>query len=109
MRHTWQVRRTTSEQPDGQARWDQAYQLLLRWTLAAMPPEVEEGGATDASSVLCARVDGAAATRPNHRTADCSTAGLCGWPGGVDRRRRAHLPRRRLQRRQARSARPGRT
>jgi hypothetical protein len=27
MRRTWQVRRGTSEQPDGQARWDQAYQL----------------------------------------------------------------------------------
>jgi site-specific DNA recombinase len=32
MRRTWQVRRETSEQPDGQVRWDQAYQLLLRWT-----------------------------------------------------------------------------
>src|SRR2546423_3538253 len=107
MRRTWQVRRTTSEQPDGQARWDQAYQLLLRWRLAAEPPEAKEG-AMDASSVVCAGVDRAAAARPNYRTATCPTTGLCGGSGGVDRRRRAHLPRRRLQRRQARSARPGR-
>lgn len=37
MRRTWQIQRQTSEQADGQARWDQAYQLLLRWTTAAAP------------------------------------------------------------------------
>src|ERR1051326_7809846 len=100
MRRTWQIRRTTNEQSDGQAWWDQAYQLLLRWTLAAMPPEAEEGGTKDADSLLCAGIDRAAAARSNHRTADCPTAGLCGRPGGMDRQRRAHLPRRRLQRRQ---------
>src|SRR6266536_2103962 len=29
MRRTFEVRRETSEQPDGQARWDRAYQLVL--------------------------------------------------------------------------------
>src|ERR671934_5268 len=37
MRRTWQIRRETIEQPDGQIRWDHAYQLLLRWTATAAP------------------------------------------------------------------------
>src|SRR6266508_429538 len=35
MRRTFEVRRETSEQPDGQARWDRAYQLVFGW--AATP------------------------------------------------------------------------
>jgi hypothetical protein len=35
MRRTFEVRRETSEQPDGQDRWDQAYQLVLRWAAPA--------------------------------------------------------------------------
>ena len=33
MKRQWQVRRTTVEVPQGQQRWDQVYQLLLRWAL----------------------------------------------------------------------------
>jgi hypothetical protein len=62
MRRTWQARRAWLEDPDGQRRWDRAYQLLLRWTMAAnQPPKEEEG--SDASSVLRAGLDGAAAAR----------------------------------------------
>jgi hypothetical protein len=32
MYHQWRVRRQTTSSPDGQQRWDRAYQLLLRWT-----------------------------------------------------------------------------
>ncbi len=32
MNRTWQVHRETVTHPDGQRRWDRAYQLLLRWT-----------------------------------------------------------------------------
>jgi hypothetical protein len=32
MYHQWRVRRQTISSPDGQQRWDRAYQLLLRWT-----------------------------------------------------------------------------
>jgi hypothetical protein len=32
MYHHWRVRRQTTNSPDGQQRWDRAYQLLLRWT-----------------------------------------------------------------------------
>ena len=28
----WRVRRQAVHYPDGQRRWDQTYQLLLRWT-----------------------------------------------------------------------------
>jgi hypothetical protein len=56
MKRGWRVRRAVVEHPDGQRRWDQAYQLLLRWTMAATPSQ-EEGD--DASRVLRARLNGA--------------------------------------------------
>ena len=32
--HTgWQVHRTVKTQPDGERRWDYAYQLLLQWAM----------------------------------------------------------------------------
>ena len=31
MKRSWNVQRTTHPHPDGQRRWDRAYQLLLRW------------------------------------------------------------------------------
>ena len=33
MKRTWTVIRTLESQPDGQRRWDIAYQLLWQWTL----------------------------------------------------------------------------
>src|SRR5512133_983724 len=53
MRRTWQIRRETSEQPDGQIRWDHAYQLLLGWTATSA---TDQEGAAGASGVICARV-----------------------------------------------------
>ena len=42
MYHQWRVRRQTTSSPDGQQRWDRAYQLLLRWTeCPALPPAGE--------------------------------------------------------------------
>ena len=32
MKQQWRTRRQTLPQPDGQRRWDRAYQLLLEWT-----------------------------------------------------------------------------
>jgi hypothetical protein len=37
-RPTWHVRRTGAETPTGQQRWDQAYQLLLRWAMTPPAP-----------------------------------------------------------------------
>jgi hypothetical protein len=33
MKRQWHVRREALERPDAQARWDRAYQSLLRWSL----------------------------------------------------------------------------
>jgi hypothetical protein len=33
MKRQWRVRREAVERPDAQARWDQAYQAILRWSL----------------------------------------------------------------------------
>jgi hypothetical protein len=48
MRRTFEVRRETSEQPDGQTRWDRAYQLVLGW--AATPATAEQEGAADGAA-----------------------------------------------------------
>lgn len=34
MKRHWQVRRQVTPHPDGQRRWDRAYQLLLQWEQA---------------------------------------------------------------------------
>jgi hypothetical protein len=43
----WQIRREVAAQPDGQRRWDRAYQLLLTWTtpqpIVATAPAGQEG------------------------------------------------------------------
>ncbi len=33
MKRQWHVRREVVERPDAQARWDRAYQDILRWSL----------------------------------------------------------------------------
>src|SRR5215213_3091107 len=78
MRRTWRIRRSTVEQPDGQDRWDRAYQLLLRWAT-----EVPREGEDDASSVLRPGVDGAAAAGADDRPAGHATAQLRGRPRRV--------------------------
>jgi len=37
MRHDWRVTRRLEPHPDGQHRWDRAYQPLLEWA-ATEPP-----------------------------------------------------------------------
>jgi hypothetical protein len=64
MRRTFEVRRETSEQPDGQVRWDRAYQLVLGW--AATPATAAKEGAADAGGVVRARVHRPPAARPDH-------------------------------------------
>lgn len=70
MKRHWHPRRALLPTPDGQQRWDRAYQALLTWTMpatetpqrAASPVPVgqdgEERGSGDRD--LCARVDAAA-------------------------------------------------
>jgi hypothetical protein len=39
MKRQWRTRRQVTPYPDGQRRWDRAYQLLLEWTTAREPAQ----------------------------------------------------------------------
>jgi hypothetical protein len=64
MKRQWRVRQFQST-TDAERRWDQAYQHLLRWTLASEPvsallPPFRSPASTevrDEDGDLCARVD----------------------------------------------------
>jgi hypothetical protein len=60
MKPEWTVHRRTTEQMDGQRRWDMAYQCLLKWAQAAeqetLPTQIQQE-AHDESSNLCPRID----------------------------------------------------
>ena len=44
VKHAWRVRRELQGSPDGQRRWDRAYQLLLEWTATdGQLPSVAQG------------------------------------------------------------------
>jgi hypothetical protein len=73
MAPTWTVRRQISPHRDGERRWDQAYQLLVRWAMARpdgeravgpMPPEVP-----DAHWGVCAGLHQPSSPGPDHRAA----------------------------------------
>jgi len=59
MNRTWQVHRDTVAHPDGQRRWDRAYQLLLRWAddvpVAQAPTVTQEDD--HACCLVCASLD----------------------------------------------------
>ncbi|MDP9312096.1 MAG: hypothetical protein M3R24_14630 [Chloroflexota bacterium] len=59
MIRTWQVHRDAIVHPDGQRRWDRAYQLLLSWadehSVAQAPADDQEDD--DAHCFVCPRLD----------------------------------------------------
>ena len=59
MNRGWHVEREGVVHPDGQQRWDRAYQLLVQWVGGPLPapdaPSHEEDG--HAGSSLCACLD----------------------------------------------------
>ncbi len=62
MNHMWQVHRDTVSHPDGQRRWDRAFQLLLQWAneaAARVPLTNQEDN--HAHCTVCPRLDPAAA------------------------------------------------
>ncbi len=45
MKRQWRTRRVLLATPDGQQRWDRAYQHLLHWTASSLsPPAPPVGG-----------------------------------------------------------------
>ncbi len=59
MNRTWQVHRDIVAHPDGQRRWDRAYQLLLGWAdevVAPQPPFVTQED-DDAHCRVCPGLD----------------------------------------------------
>jgi hypothetical protein len=67
MKRQWKIQREKKEFPDGQSRWDRAYQLILEIacsvekTQTLMKLEVYY-----ASSDLCESIDSATSTNTNH-------------------------------------------
>ena len=73
MKRRWQIRRHLVATPDGQLRWDQAYQALLSWTQPdpRCHPTPQDDCATrlevnHARGNLCAGLDPTAGAGPNH-------------------------------------------
>jgi len=68
MHRAWQVHRDTVARPDGQQRWDRAYQLVLRWADAASPaPAVPTPQEEDnADCPVCACLDQPSAADTHH-------------------------------------------
>jgi hypothetical protein len=73
MKRQWSICRQVKEEPDGQRRWDRAYQLLLQWT---KPIEMEQWPIAvsalnlmqevyDESSSVCACLDPTPGSSPD--------------------------------------------
>ena len=68
MKTPWHVRRGTVAQPDGERRWDEAYQFLLRWTME------HEAGTRPAPSHLQEDTHGSRSVRPCLDTSSATAA-----------------------------------
>jgi hypothetical protein len=74
MKHQWHPHRSLVVSPDGQQRWDRAYQSVLAWNQPpAQPPQVQDvQEAPDVQEVdhahsgVCARLDAEPSALPDH-------------------------------------------
>jgi len=80
MKRQWRTRRQTLPQPDGQRRWDRAYQLLLEWTtpcetasatsdpspVSTVAPLLSTQEVEHAGGPVCARLDPATGAAAKH-------------------------------------------
>ena len=70
MNTPWAVRRTFVARPDGQRRWDYAYQFLLRWAMEqdTGPEPVPSTQPEDPHEYrpLCTGLDPRPTTNPDH-------------------------------------------
>ena len=101
MRRQWSVRRTRQPEPDGQRRWDRAYQEVLAWTeaaasgeaLAAAPRKPPQREVPDESGSLRPGLD--AAPSASKRTVRRHDARFSNALGMMDTKRSLLLSRRR--------------
>jgi hypothetical protein len=52
MQHHWRLRRQTHPCPDGQRRWNTAYQLLVQWTTPSEPLLTPVAASTSLSEIV---------------------------------------------------------
>ena len=71
MNRTWTVCRQLSPRRDGERRWDQAYQLLVRWAgQGGLPgPALITEEVPDADGGVCAGIDHPPGAGADHRAA----------------------------------------
>jgi hypothetical protein len=72
MKRQWHIRRQFKAAEDGERRWDQAYQLLLHWSLLHDPPPTSAprlsqrpGEGSDENRCLCPCLDAAPEPSPD--------------------------------------------
>ena len=68
----WSIRRTTTQAPETQRRWDRAYQHLLQWSAPTVPVSPQESQAQENHNEhrsLRPRFDTTTSTDPDNRTA----------------------------------------
>jgi hypothetical protein len=71
MQSEWQLKRTLIARPEGQRRWDCAYQLLVRWAMEQSTNSQIISSSTqednhDGNCPICTSFDQPATTEPNH-------------------------------------------
>jgi hypothetical protein len=70
MERQWQKRRRLVARPDGQRRWDRAFQALLQWSVPEPSPMkvagVPKQEVDDESSGVCACLDTAPSADADH-------------------------------------------
>ena len=75
----WSIRRTTTQAPEAQRRWDRAYQHLLQWsapTVSVSPKESQAQENHHEQRGLRPRFDTTTSPDPDNRTATRQVAEL---------------------------------
>jgi hypothetical protein len=66
MKREWQVRHAVAECPDGQKRWDYAYQFLLRWMMEQTAEQQPRQENEHENRPICTSIDQSPDAKPKH-------------------------------------------
>lgn len=67
MKRQWRIRRQPVEFPEGQQRWDRAYQYVLQWTMPPSQPTPPLAQEVDHEcGGICTGVHATPGTSPDH-------------------------------------------